>query len=119
MVTKKGVRKFFIRRSGKEKWALAKLLKSKGKNAVKYIGEYEITIANFAKRKKVDGIVCGHIHKAANQNLDGINYLNCGDWVESCTALVEHLDGRMEIIEWDKLRQEVVNYEPYLKVVNK
>ena len=110
---------FFRRRLGKDKWSLAKFLKSKVKNAVKYIGEYEKTIANFAKRKKVDGIICGHIHKAANQNLEGINYLNCGDWVESCTALVEHFDGRMEIIEWDKLRQEVVNYEPYLKVVNK
>ena len=110
---------FIRQRLGKDNWSLAMFLKNKVKNAVKYIGEYEKTIANFAKKKNFDGIICGHIHKAANQDLDGINYLNCGDWVESCTALVEHLDGRMEIIEWDKLREQVVSYEPYLKVVNK
>ena len=110
----------FIRRLFKKpNWSLAKYLKHKVKNAVKYIGDYEKTLANYAKKKKADGIICGHIHHAANQNLDGINYLNCGDWVEGATFLVEHFDGRMEVIDWDKIREEVVNYEPYLKIVNK
>lgn len=108
----------FVRKKfGYDNWSLAKYLKYKVKNAVKYIGEYEQTVANFAKRKNVDGIICGHIHKAANLNFSGVNYLNTGDWVESCTALVEHLDGRMEIIEWDKFRDQVINYEPYLTLV--
>ncbi len=102
---------------GKEKWSLAKFLKNKVKNAVKYIGDYEKTVSSYGKKKNVDGIICGHIHKASNQNFDGVNYLNCGDWVENCTALVEHLDGKMEIIKWDEIRQEVVNYRTQLKEV--
>jgi UDP-2,3-diacylglucosamine pyrophosphatase LpxH len=110
---------FFRRLRGKDYWSLAKYLKHKVKNAVKYIGEYEKTFSNYAKRKKFDGIICGHIHHAEDQTLDGVRYLNCGDWVEGATFLVEHFDGRMEVIDWDKIRKEVVNYEPYLKVVNK
>ncbi|MBD1156215.1 UDP-2,3-diacylglucosamine diphosphatase, partial [Pelagibacterales bacterium SAG-MED16] len=60
----------------------------------------------YGKKKKFDGIICGHIHHAQNENYDGVNYLNCGDWVESCTALVENFDGTFEIIYWDKLREE-------------
>jgi hypothetical protein len=52
----------------------------------------------------VDGVICGHIHKAEMREIQGITYVNDGDWVESCTALVEHLDGRLEILEWAKLR---------------
>lgn len=108
----------FVRKKfGYDNWSLAKYLKYKVKNAVKYIGDYEKTVASFAKKKNVDGIICGHIHKAANLNFSGVNYLNTGDWVESCTALVEHLDGRMEIIEWDKFRDQIINYQPYLTLV--
>ena len=62
----------------------------------------------YGKRKKFDGIVCGHIHHATNEDFEGVNYLNCGDWVESCTALAENYDGTFEIIYWDKIRNEYV-----------
>ena len=55
-----------------------------------------------AKRRKMDGVICGHIHKAELREVDGILYCNDGDWVESCTALVEHWDGRLEIVQWQK-----------------
>ena len=99
---------FFRKMRGKDYWSLAKFLKYKVKNAVKYIGEYEKTLTDYAKRKKFDGIICGHIHHAENLNLDGVNYLNCGDWVESCTALAEKYDGTFEIIYWDKTRQNYI-----------
>ncbi len=76
-------------------------------------------LKSYAKRKNVDGIICGHIHHSADQVLDGVRYFNCGVWVEGATFLVEHFDGRMEVIDWDKIRGDVVDYEPYLKVVNK
>ena len=110
---------FFRRLFKKGNWSLAKYLKHKVKNAVKYIGDYEKTLATYAKRKNVDGIICGHIHHSADQVLDGVRYLNCGDWVEGATFLVEHFDGRMEVIDWNKIRGDVVDYKPYLKVVNK
>ena len=96
---------YFRKLRGKDYWSLAKFLKYKVKNAVKYIGEYEKTVSEYAKRKKFDGIICGHIHHAENIDVDGINYLNCGDWVESCTALCEKNDGTFEIIYWDKIRK--------------
>ena len=107
---------FFRKLRGKNYWSLAKFLKYKVKNAVKYIGEYEKTVSEYAKRKKFDGIICGHIHHAEDRNFDGINYLNCGDWVESCTALAEKYDGTFEIIYWDQIRdkyiQENIQKEP-------
>jgi UDP-2,3-diacylglucosamine pyrophosphatase LpxH len=57
-------------------------------------------VADEARRRGVDGVICGHIHKAECRMIDGIEYINDGDWVESCTALVEHADGRLEILEW-------------------
>jgi len=61
-------------------------------------------VADEARRRGVDGVICGHIHKAEMRQIDGVTYVNDGDWVESCTALVEHFDGRLEILEWAKLR---------------
>ena len=81
-------------------WSLSQWLKLKVKNAVSYIGEYERTLAAEADRHGVDGVICGHIHHAAIHHDFGIAYVNCGDWVESCTAVVEHYDGRFEIITW-------------------
>jgi UDP-2,3-diacylglucosamine pyrophosphatase LpxH len=81
-------------------WSLSKWAKLKVKNAVKFIGEFERTLAVEAQRHGVDGIICGHIHHPAIQERYGIRYVNCGDWVESCTAVAEHLDGRLEIIAW-------------------
>ncbi|WP_303978490.1 UDP-2,3-diacylglucosamine diphosphatase [Dongia mobilis] len=86
-------------------WSLSAYLKSRVKDAVKFIGDFEHTVAAEAKRRGFDGVVCGHIHQAALKEIDGIIYANDGDWVESCTALVEHRDGRLEIIEWASSRQ--------------
>jgi hypothetical protein len=67
---------------------------------VNYIGEFEKTLVIEARRNAADGVICGHIHHAAIHNKFGITYINCGDWVESCTAIAEHPDGRFEILTW-------------------
>jgi len=82
-------------------WSLAAFLKRKVKSAVNYIGEFEEALSAEAKRRDACGLICGHIHHANERMIDGIHYLNCGDWVESCTAIVEHRDGRFEIIRWE------------------
>ncbi len=91
-----GVRRAF----GYPYWSLSQWLKLKVKNAVKYIGEYERTLVAEARRHETDGVICGHIHHAAVRDDFGTRYINCGDWVESCTAAVEHLDGTFEIVTW-------------------
>jgi UDP-2,3-diacylglucosamine pyrophosphatase LpxH len=91
---------FVRRRLGFTYWSLSAWAKAKVKNAVSFIGRFEETLAAEAKRHGVDGVICGHIHSAAMRDFDGFTYINTGDWVESCTAVVEHCDGRMEIIRW-------------------
>lgn len=86
-------------------WSLSAYLKHKVKNAVQYINSFEEVMADLARHRGVDGIVCGHIHHAELRQLGDVWYANDGDWVESCTALVEHLDGRLEILHWTELRQ--------------
>lgn len=81
-------------------WSLAAYLKGKAKRAVQYVASFGEAVAAEARRCDVDGVVCGHIHSAEIRRIGGIEYLNCGDWVESCTALVEHLDGRLELVRW-------------------
>lgn len=81
-------------------WSLSAYLKHKVKRAVVYVHDFEAALARDCVRKGVDGVVCGHIHHAEMRRLDGVDYYNCGDWVESCTALVEHEDGRMEILRY-------------------
>ena len=81
-------------------WSLAAFLKHRVKNAVSYIASFESAVAYEAKREGVDGVVCGHIHRAEIAEQEGVLYCNCGDWVESCTALVERDDGALEIIHW-------------------
>jgi UDP-2,3-diacylglucosamine pyrophosphatase LpxH len=85
-------------------WSLSKYLKHKVKNAVSFIAKYEEAMADEARRRGCDGVVCGHIHHAEIRPIDGVLYCNDGDWVESCTALVEHFDGRLEIIDWSQER---------------
>ena len=92
------------RRLGYGYWSLSAYLKAKVKNAVEFVGDYERAIAEEARRRGVDGIVCGHIHKPEIRMIDGVLYCNDGDWVESCSALVEHLDGRLEIVIWMERR---------------
>ena len=91
------------RRLGFPYWSLSAYLKHKVKNAVEYIGNYEKAVVAEARRRGVDGVICGHIHCAEIRSIDGILYCNDGDWVESCTALVEHLDGTMEIVRWAEM----------------
>jgi UDP-2,3-diacylglucosamine pyrophosphatase LpxH len=87
-------------------WSLSQWAKLKVKNAVNYIGAFEQTLAAEARRHGADGVICGHIHYATIRDEHGVRYMNCGDWVESCTALAEHEDGRFEIITWtDPLRR--------------
>lgn len=88
------------RKMGKEYWSLATYLKNKVKNAVRYIERFEAAVARAARREGVDGVICGHIHRAEIRRMENITYMNCGDWVESCTALVEHHDGRIELLQW-------------------
>jgi UDP-2,3-diacylglucosamine pyrophosphatase LpxH len=81
-------------------WSLAGYAKRKVKTAVSFICDYEEAVARHVRDRGLDGVICGHIHAAAIKQVDGVTYINCGDWVDSCTAIVEHLDGRMELIEW-------------------
>jgi UDP-2,3-diacylglucosamine pyrophosphatase LpxH len=81
-------------------WSLSKYAKSRVKNAVAFITRFEEVVAKAAGARGVDGVVAGHIHAADMRRIHGIEYYNDGDWVEGCTALVEHFDGRMEILHW-------------------
>ena len=85
-------------RMGLPYWSLSGYLKHKVKRAVSYVGDFETAVAREARRRGVHGVVCGHIHHAELREIDGILYANDGDWVESLTALVEHGDGRLEIL---------------------
>lgn len=88
------------RKLGLPYWSLSAYIKHRVKNAVAFISQFEEVVAHAARERGVDGVVCGHIHCAEIRDFDGIVYMNDGDWVESCTALVEHADGRIEIIDW-------------------
>ena len=91
---------------GFQYWSFSKWAKLKVKRAVNYIGDFETVLAEEARKEGADGIVCGHIHHAADQMIDEVRYLNTGDWVESCTAIVEHSDGTMEIIDWAAITRQ-------------
>jgi UDP-2,3-diacylglucosamine pyrophosphatase LpxH len=84
-------------------WSLAQFLKHKVKNAVSYIGDFEDALANEARRRGFDGVVCGHIHKAEIRDVGGVLYCNDGDWVESLTALVELESGELRLIDWKSI----------------
>ncbi|MCC0008678.1 MAG: UDP-2,3-diacylglucosamine diphosphatase [Hyphomicrobiaceae bacterium] len=81
-------------------WSLSAYLKNRIKTAVNFIGEFEHALADVARLRGVDGVICGHIHHAADRVIDGVHYLNCGDWVESCTAILETRAGDMKIVRW-------------------
>jgi UDP-2,3-diacylglucosamine pyrophosphatase LpxH len=81
-------------------WSFSAWAKLKVKNAVNFIGDFEETLAAEAARRGVDGVICGHIHHATIRRIDGMLYVNTGDFVESCTAVAEHPDGRFEILNW-------------------
>lgn len=93
-------------RAGLPYWSLSRYLKHKVKRAVSYIGDFEAALAREAKKRGADGVVCGHIHHAELRMVGDMLYANDGDWVESLTALVEHADGRLEIVDWSHRMRE-------------
>lgn len=87
-------------RLGMPHWSLSAYVKKRVKNAVSYISRFEEVVAREAQEQGLDGVVCGHIHSAEIRKIGDVTYYNDGDWVESCTALVEEHDGAMRIVEW-------------------
>jgi UDP-2,3-diacylglucosamine pyrophosphatase LpxH len=90
-------------------FSLSQYLKHRVKKAVDFIFQFEKNLAGYCKKRGFDGVICGHIHHAEIKDIDGIIYMNDGDWVESCTALVEHHDGKWEIVTWTKEKDNVVD----------
>jgi UDP-2,3-diacylglucosamine pyrophosphatase LpxH len=94
-------------RMGLPYWSLSAYLKHKVKRALNYVTSFEQAVAHEARRRGHQGVVCGHIHRAEMREIDGVLYCNDGDWVESRTALVEHQDGRLELIHWGAIDHPV------------
>lgn len=88
------------RKLGLPYWSFSAWAKLQVKQAVNFIGEFQNVVADEARKAEVDGVICGHIHHAVMEDIDGIHYVNTGDWVESCTAIAEHADGSFELITW-------------------
>ena len=93
-------------------WSLAGYAKRKVKTALNFIFDFEESAIHHARERGLDGVVCGHIHWATIKTVDGLDYINCGDWVDSCTAIVEHFDGRLELIEWGHRQTAPVSADP-------
>ncbi len=100
------------RRFGYGYWSLAGFLKQKVKSAVNFISSFEQALVHEARRRGADGVVCGHIHRAAMRHFDEILYLNDGDWVESCTALVEFHDGTLQLVQWSDEKKVLQTLAP-------
>jgi len=100
---------WILRRLGFRYFSLSKYLKHRVKKAVDFMFKFEDNLASYCKKRGFDGVICGHIHHAEIKEIREIKYMNDGDWVESCTALVEHHDGRWEIITWTKENDDVVD----------
>lgn len=91
---------FIRRRFGLGYWSFSAHIKLRVKTAVNFIGEFEKSLSEEAHRRDADGVICGHIHHAASRQIDNVHYINTGDWVESCTAVGENDDGKLELIRW-------------------
>jgi UDP-2,3-diacylglucosamine pyrophosphatase LpxH len=87
-------------------FSLSQYLKHRVKTAVDFMFKFEQNLAGYCKKRGFDGVICGHIHHAEIKEINGVVYMNDGDWVESCTALVEHWDGRWEIVTWTQSKQQ-------------
>ena len=96
---------FVRRRFGLGYWSLSAYAKKRVKDAVNFIGAFEAAIVHYAERHGVDAVLCGHIHSAGIRQIGNVTYYNCGDWVETCSALVENFDGEMELL----------NFSPFLE----
>ncbi len=94
------------RKLGLPYWSFSQWAKLKVKKAVNFIGDFERALAAEARKRGADGVICGHIHHATIRDIDGMTYVNTGDFVESCTAIAEHFDGRLELIRWSLLEHE-------------
>ncbi|MFZ2627698.1 MAG: UDP-2,3-diacylglucosamine diphosphatase [Rugosibacter sp.] len=93
-------------------WSLAGYAKRRVKRAVSFIFDFEDAVMHAVRERGMDGVICGHIHSAAIKHADGLTYINCGDWVDSCTAIVEHMDGRMELLHsWQPATVAAANDE--------
>lgn len=90
---------------GKEYYSISKAIKARVKSAVNFVSKFEDRLPPLARQHDCMGVICGHIHTPANKQIGDIHYLNSGDWVESLTALVEHFDGRWELVEFDRFQQ--------------
>lgn len=84
-------------------WSLAGYAKQKVKRAVGFIFDFEDAVARAAHQRSLDGVICGHIHWASDRQIGTVRYLNCGDWVDTCSAIIEHFDGRIEVVNWGVL----------------
>lgn len=93
------------RRLGRPYYPLSSTLKAKVKTVVNFVSGYREQLVESARKQGFAGVICGHVHRAEILDYDGVLYCNDGDWVESCTALVEHMDGRLEVVDWIALRQ--------------
>ncbi|MFM7084402.1 MAG: UDP-2,3-diacylglucosamine diphosphatase, partial [Hyphomicrobium sp.] len=93
-------------------WSLSSYMKQRVKKAVNFIGEFEKSLVDHARSEKVHGIICGHVHNPADKIIDGIRYLNCGDWVESCTAIAETHTGEFHLIRWNEIAAVKQNTSP-------
>ena len=91
---------FLRRRFGLGYWSLSAYAKQRVKDAVSFISKFETAVAHYADRYDVDAVLCGHIHSAAIREFGKVTYYNCGDWVESCTALVEGDDGILSMLNY-------------------
>jgi len=100
----------FRRRFGYGYWSLSAFLKHQVKEAVNFIGDYETALAQTCSKRKLDGVICGHIHHAEIRDIDGVTYFNCGDWVESCTALLEDEDGSIRLVKWIDERPQAASH---------
>jgi UDP-2,3-diacylglucosamine pyrophosphatase LpxH len=96
---------WFRRKLGFGYWSLSKYLKYRVKQAMQFMFRYEENLVAYCKKRGFDGVICGHIHHAEIKEIDGVVYMNDGDWVESMTALVEHQDGKWEIITWANIQE--------------
>jgi UDP-2,3-diacylglucosamine pyrophosphatase LpxH len=101
---------------GKEYFSLSKAIKAKTKKIVNYISRFETNVESFTLREGCVGFICGHIHTPADKSIGSVHYLNSGDWVESNTALVEHLDGRWEVLGYDAFLERITLEERRLGV---
>jgi UDP-2,3-diacylglucosamine pyrophosphatase LpxH len=89
----------------KKYWSLSKYVKDNIKSSVSFITDFESILSTHANKKGYNGVICGHIHKAESKLIDNIEYLNCGDWVESCTCIVENYDGSFEVVDWLEIKK--------------